>query len=69
MNIRGYGADVQRLSRELGGGFVAFAPALMGCVADGMTRREALKHLEDAIDCWLEIAAKQQRRIPEPGRG
>lgn len=66
MNIRGYDADVEPLSRELGGGFVAFAPALKGCVAEGRTEVEALEDLDHAICCWLEMAVEQGRSIPKP---
>jgi antitoxin HicB len=68
MNIRGYDVDVQKLSAELGGGFVALAPALKGCLADGETRDEAIRNLEDAIACWLDAAQAKGRRIPRPTR-
>jgi antitoxin HicB len=64
MNFRGYAVDVEKLSRDLGGGFVAFAPALKGCIADGESRDEALRHLEDAVGCWLAAAKEKGRRIP-----
>lgn len=64
MKFRGYDVDVEKLSVELGGGFVAFAPALKGCIADGATRDEALQDLEDAISCWLEAARTKGHRIP-----
>lgn len=64
MNVRGYDVEVQPLGNELGGGFVAFAPALMGCLADGETRVEAIDQLQDAIDCWLAAARQKARRIP-----
>lgn len=66
MIVRGYKADIQPLVHELGGGFVAFAPALVGCVAEGRTQPDAVQNLDDAIDCWLQIAALQKRRIPAP---
>lgn len=63
--VRGYEVVVQLLSWRLGGGFVAYAPALRGCVADGMTSDQAIENLTDAIDCWLEYARLSGRRIPE----
>ena len=66
MNIRGYRVEVQPLARHLGGGFVAFAPDLKGCVADGETREDALRHLDDAIHCWLAIARKIGQPFPAP---
>ena len=67
MRIRGYEVEVQKLDRELGGGFVAFAPALDGCLADGGSQREALRNLEDAIACWIEAAREHGRSVPPPG--
>jgi predicted RNase H-like HicB family nuclease len=64
MNIRGYDVIVQQLSDRLGGGIVAYAPALKGCVADGRTEEEALANLQDAIHCWLETARSKGYPIP-----
>ena len=63
--IRGYQVDVCRLSDELGGGFAAYAPALRGCISDGETEEEALRNLEDAIDCWLAAARVKGRKISQ----
>jgi predicted RNase H-like HicB family nuclease len=65
MNIRGYNVEVQELSTDLGGGFIAFAPELKGCVSDGESRTVALLNLEDAIASWLEAARVTGRPIPE----
>jgi predicted RNase H-like HicB family nuclease len=62
--VRGYEVVVQLLNRKLGGGFVAYAPALTGCVAEGSTSDEAIVNLADAIDCWLEYARLSGRRVP-----
>jgi predicted RNase H-like HicB family nuclease len=67
--VRGYEVVVELLSRRLGGGFVAYAPALIGCVADGATSEEAIENLADAIDCWIDYAKQSGRRIPEPTGG
>jgi predicted RNase H-like HicB family nuclease len=64
--VRGYEVFVELLTRKLGGGFVAYAPALTGCVADGATSEEAIENLADAIDCWIDYARQSGRRIPEP---
>ncbi|HJR82416.1 MAG TPA: type II toxin-antitoxin system HicB family antitoxin [Sphingomicrobium sp.] len=64
--VRGYEVVVELLSRRLGGGFVAYAPALTGCAADGATSDEALENVADAIDCWIAYAKQSGRRIPEP---
>lgn len=60
MKLFEYDVDIQKLKPSLGGGFVAFAPALKGCVADGSSQDEALRHLADAITCWLEVARKSR---------
>ena len=46
--------------------FIAEAPELSGCMADGSTRLEALKNIETVIDEWIETAAALGREIPEP---
>jgi predicted RNase H-like HicB family nuclease len=66
MTSHGYEIKIEPLRDRLGGGFVAYAPALRGCVADGDTQAEALKNLGDAIDCWLVIARAKGRTIPRP---
>ena len=66
MNICDYQVDVQRLSENLGGGYVAAVPELKGCIADGDTREEALRNAHDAIACWIETAKLQGRQIPQP---
>ena len=59
--IRGYEVTVRPLSPGLGGGFVAYAPALKGCISDGGTREEARANLRDAINCWLDGARLKGR--------
>ena len=66
MNIRGYGVEVRALKQELGGGFVAFAPELTGCISDGESRMVALLNLEDAMLCWIEAAQAIGRHVPAP---
>jgi predicted RNase H-like HicB family nuclease len=46
--------------------FIAEAPELPGCAADGATRQEALSNIEVVIDEWIETARELQRPIPEP---
>jgi predicted RNase H-like HicB family nuclease len=52
-------------SRE-DGAFIAEAPELPGCAADGATYRDALVNLETIIDEWLDTARELSRPIPEP---
>lgn len=66
MTIRGYQFGVERLNERLGGGYVAYAPELTGCLADGETPDEALRNLEDAVACWLEAARENGSSLPMP---
>lgn len=36
------------------GGFTVYAPSLPGCISEGDTREEALKHIQEAIELYLE---------------
>ena len=42
------------LHRELDGGYVAFVPALPGCVSQGDSRKEALDNVREAIEVYVE---------------
>lgn len=46
--------------------FIAEAPALAGCMADGKTYQEALANLEVVMQEWIEKAKDLGRSIPEP---
>ena len=46
--------------------YVAEAPELPGCMADGNTHQEALTNIEVTIDEWIETARELGREIPEP---
>jgi predicted RNase H-like HicB family nuclease len=46
--------------------FIAEAPELAGCMADGKTYQEALANLEVVMQEWIETARKLGRSIPEP---
>ncbi len=46
--------------------FLAEVPELPGCMADGVTREEALRNVEVVIDEWLETAREFGRSIPAP---
>ncbi len=46
--------------------FIAEVPELPGCMADGVTRAEALLAAETVIDQWIETASMLGRAIPEP---
>jgi predicted RNase H-like HicB family nuclease len=46
--------------------FIAEAPELAGCAADGATYAEALVNVQVIIDEWIETAKELGRPIPEP---
>ena len=48
------------------GAFIAEAPELPGCMADGQTYHEALVALESIIQDWIETAQSLGRPIPQP---
>lgn len=46
--------------------FLAYAPALQGCVTHGETAEEALRHGREAIALWIADAHKHGVAVPEP---
>jgi len=46
--------------------FIAEAPELAGCKADGSSYTEAVNNIEVVIDEWIETAKIIKRSIPEP---
>lgn len=46
--------------------FIAEAPELPGCMADGKTHAEALRQLEIIMAEWIETARELGRTIPQP---
>jgi predicted RNase H-like HicB family nuclease len=51
---------------ELDNAYVAEAPELPGCMADGNTYREALTNIETIISEWIKTARSLGRVIPTP---
>ena len=49
--------------------FIAEVPELLGCMAHGDSRAEALRNAEDAIDLWIEVAQRRGRPVPEATSG
>jgi len=46
--------------------FGAEIPELPGCGAEGRTRKEALKKLQEAKRAWIEVSLERGLDIPEP---
>jgi predicted RNase H-like HicB family nuclease len=46
--------------------FIAEAPELAGCAADGATYAAALANVQVIIDEWIETAKELGRPTPEP---
>jgi predicted RNase H-like HicB family nuclease len=46
--------------------FIAEAPELPGCMADGKTHQDALRQLEIVMAEWIETARDLGRTIPQP---
>jgi antitoxin HicB len=42
------------------------APDLAGCISDGETPYEALSHIQDTLDQWIDEAKSLGRAIPAP---
>ncbi|MGV8119621.1 MAG: type II toxin-antitoxin system HicB family antitoxin [Candidatus Xenobiia bacterium LiM19] len=52
------------LEREEQGGYHAFCPILKGCHTQGETVEEALKHIKEAIELYLESLKAHNESIP-----
>jgi antitoxin HicB len=61
-----YAATVLPLPSSEGGGYLASAVELPGCVATGETEMEALEELRDAIRSWVRTAREFGDEVPPP---
>jgi len=50
------------------GGFTAFVPALPDVVSEGDSAPEALQHVKEALEVYLESLASDGLMPPEPER-
>ena len=48
--------------------YIAQAIDLKGCHSDGKTPEEAMNHLYEAMEGWIETARKHHIQIPSPSR-
>ena len=63
-----YRIVIEPLGEADGGGFLVSVPDLPGCISDGETPEEALRHIRDAIAVWIEEAVALGRPVPHPSR-
>ena len=45
-------------------GYVAYAPALQGCVSQGKTKAEALKNVREAMEVYVEALLEDGMPVP-----
>lgn len=45
-------------------GYVAYAPALKGCVSQGKTKPEALKNIREAMEAYVEALIEDGLPVP-----
>ncbi len=45
-------------------GYVAYAPALKGCVSQGKTKAETLKNVKEAIEAYVEALIEDGLPLP-----
>jgi predicted RNase H-like HicB family nuclease len=56
---------IEPLTESDGGGYLATAPDLPGCMSDGETPEEALKNVQEAIVSWIEAATELKQDISQ----
>ena len=54
------------IEQDEDGVFIAECPSLPGCISQGMTRKEALESIQDAISGYMESLKKHNEPIPLP---
>jgi predicted RNase H-like HicB family nuclease len=45
-------------------GYVAYAPALKGCVSQGKTKPETMKNLKEALEVYIEALLEDGLPVP-----
>lgn len=63
-----YSVMLEPLPESEGGGWLALAPDLPGCITDGATPEEALQAIQGAIEEWIGEAHRLGRKVPQPTR-
>jgi predicted RNase H-like HicB family nuclease len=52
------------LEQESDGGYFATVPTLPGCVSQGDTREEAILHIRDSIEVYIEDCPEAGEAVP-----
>lgn len=45
-------------------GYIAYAPALKGCVSQGETRKQVLENIKEAIEVYVEALLEDGLPVP-----
>jgi predicted RNase H-like HicB family nuclease len=45
-------------------GYVAYAPALKGCVSQGATKKEVMQNIKEAMEAYIESLIEDELPIP-----
>jgi len=45
-------------------GYIAYAPALKGCVSQGETREQAMKNIKEAMEVYVEALLEDGLPVP-----
>jgi antitoxin HicB len=64
--IQAYPFTIRPLTGDDGGGFAIEYPDLPGCISDGNTPEDALKHGAHAVKAYLRSCVKHGDPIPQP---
>jgi excisionase family DNA binding protein len=64
MNLRDYQMIIYWSNEDHA--YLVEVPELPGCMADGVTRQDALSNAEVIIQEWIETAQSLDRSIPQP---
>ena len=54
------------IQQDEDGTYVAECPQLPGCISQGATRAEALKNIKDAMNGYITVLKKHNKKIPPP---
>jgi len=66
INFEDYAFEIRPLSDAEGGGYLISFPDLPGCISDGESPVEAMKHGKDAVKCWMAATEESGDLIPQP---